>query len=342
MEKILSQDEVDALLKGLDDGQVEAATPAAPSATATAVPKQSARVDEPPADVRVFDLTSQDRIVRGRMPTLDIINDRFAKIHRVSLSGALRRMLDINVCPAEMIKFGEFTRTLPVPTSLHILKPDMLRGHALFMIESRLIFNLVDCFFGGSGRSSYKIEGRDFTSIEYRVINKVVKMALKDMDQAWEPISPVVFNYVRSEVNPQFAAIIPPTDVAIVVRFEVEMDRLMGRMAMVLPYSTIEPIRSKLYASYQSDQLEVDSEWSNRMQRRLHEVTVEMIVELGRTSLKGSELLNMEIGDVIMLDHDVNKPLTVRVEGVPKFSATAGVHHGNQAFRICGDVTGGD
>lgn len=331
MEKILSQDEVDALLKGLSDGDVEAAAP-----------KQAVKIEETPSDIRPFDLTSQDRIVRGRMPTLDIINDRFAKIHRVSLSGSLRRMLDINVCPAEMIKFGEFTRTLPVPTSLHILKPDQLRGHALFMIESRLIFNLVDCFFGGSGRSSYKIEGRDFTSIEYRVINKVMKMALKDMDQAWEPISPVVFNYVRSEVNPQFAAIIPPTDVAIVVRFEVEMDRLMGRMAMVLPYSTIEPIRTKLYASYQSDQLEVDSEWSTRMRRRLREVNVEVIVELGRTTLKGSELLSMDVGDVIMLDKDVNRPLEVMVEGVPKFCATAGIHHGNQAFRICDEAPGGE
>ncbi|MFZ2445923.1 MAG: flagellar motor switch protein FliM [Syntrophobacteraceae bacterium] len=327
MEKILSQDEVDALLKGLSDGDIEN-------------PKEAAA--EEVGDVRAFDLTNQDRIVRGRMPTLDIINDRFAKLHRISLSGALRRMLDINVCQAEMIKFGEFTRTLPVPTSLHILKPELLRGHALFMIESRLIFNLVDCFFGGSGRSSYKIEGRDFTSIEYKVINKVVKMALNDMDQAWEPIAPVTFNFVRSEVNPQFAAIIPPTDVAIVVRFELEMDRLLGRMALVLPYSTIEPIRTKLYASYQSDQLEVDSEWAGRMRKRLHEVTVEVMVELGKTHLKGSELLDMEVGDVIMLQNDVKKPLTVKVHGIPKFRATPGICRGNQAFQVCEDIVGGE
>ena len=163
MEKILSQDEVDALLKGLCDGDIETT-------------KESASAQE---NVRSFDLANQDRIVRGRMPTLDIINDRFAKTHRISLSGSLRRMVDINVCQAEMIKFGEFIRTLPVPTSLHILKMEPLRGHVLFMIESRLIFNLVDCFFGGSGKGSYKIEGRDFTSIEYRVINKVVKQVLR-------------------------------------------------------------------------------------------------------------------------------------------------------------------
>ncbi len=322
MEKILSQDEVDALLRGLSDGEIEAK------------PENSASE----INVKTFDLANQDRIVRGRMPTLDIINDRFAKIHRIALSGSLRRMLDINVCQAEMIKFGEFIRTLPVPTSLHILKMDPLRGHVLFMIESRLIFNLVDCFFGGSGRGSYKIEGRDFTSIEYRVINKVVKQVLVDMDQAWQPITPVTFNFVRSEVNPQFATIIPPTDVVIVVRYELEMDRMMGRMALVLPYSTIEPIRAKLYASYQSDQLEVDEAWILRLKQLLQDVPVEIMIELGKTSLKGSELVNMEVGDVIMLDSEVNLPLTVKVEGIPKFKANPGIFRGNQAFQICGEI----
>ena len=276
------------------------------------------------------------------MPTLDIINDRFAKIHRIWLSGALRRMLDINVCQAEMIKFGEFIRTLPVPTSLHILKMEPLRGHVLFMIESRLIFNLVDCFFGGTGKGSYKIEGRDFTSIEYRVINKVVKQVLQDLDQAWQPISAVSFGFVRSEVNPQFATIIPPTDVVIVVRFELEMDRMMGRMALVLPYSTIEPIRSKLYASFQSDQLEVDAEWIVRLRKLLHDVPVELSVELGSTFLKGEELMNMEIGDIIMLDSDANMPLLAKVEGVPKLRVTPGICRGYMACQVQSDINDGD
>jgi flagellar motor switch protein FliM len=273
------------------------------------------------------------------MPTLDIINDRFAKIHRISLSGSLRRMIDINVCQAEMIKFGEFIRTLPVPTSLHILKIEPLRGHVLFMIESRLIFNLVDCFFGGTGKGSYKIEGRDFTSIEYRVINKVVKQVLQDLEQAWQPITSVSFGFVRSEVNPQFATIIPPTDVVIVVKFELEMDRMMGRMALVLPYSTIEPIRSKLYASFQSDQLEVDAEWIERLKKLIREVPVEISAELGTTTLKGSELMNMEIGDVIVLNHDAGRPILVKVEGIGKLRATPGIYRGNMAFQVHSDIS---
>lgn len=318
VEKILSQDEVDALLRGLSDGEIEA-------------PKEETAAFD---GIRSYDLTSQDRIVRGRMPTLEIINDRFARLHRVTLSGSLRRIIDITVTQTEMLKFGEFIRTLPVPTSLHILKLDPLRGHVLLVVESRLIFNLVDCFFGGSGRSSFKIEGRDFTSIEHRVISKVVKATLKDLDQAWKPVTPVNFQFVRSEVNPQFATIVPPSDLVIVVHFEMELDRLIGKIILCLPYSTIEPIRSKLYASYQSDQLEIDLEWAARFKKRLTDIPVEVLVELGRTTLKGRELLSIEVGDVVTLDHDVNEPLTVKIQGVPKFKATPGIYKGNQSFQI--------
>lgn len=320
MEQVLSQDEVDALLKGLSDGEIEAETAAAPA--------------EDQSGIRPYDLTSQDRIIRGRMPTLEIINDRFARVHRVTLSGALRKVVDITVTQKEMIKFGDFTRTLPVPTSLHVLKMEPFRGHVLLVVESRLIFNLVDCFFGGSGRSSFKIEGRDFTSIENRVINKVVRMALRDLEQAWSPVTPVAFKFVRSEVNPQFATIVPPTELVIVVHYELELDTLMGKIILCLPYSTIEPIRSKLSASYQSDQLEVDYSWTRRFIRQLREIPVQICVHLGRTEIKGQDLLRLEKGDIIVLDQDVNHPLTVTVEKVPKYKAHAGVHQGNHAVKI--------
>jgi len=326
MEHVLSQDEVDALLKGLDGGEIETETDAA-------------QPDDGQKGIRPYDLTSQDRIIRGRMPTLEIINDRFARVHRITLSGALRKVVDITVTQKEMIKFGDFIRTLPVPTSLHVLKMEPLRGHVLLVVESRLIFNLVDCFFGGTGRSSFKIEGRDFTSIEQRVINKVVRMALKDLEEAWNPVTAIAFKFVRSEVNPQFATIVPPTELVIVVHYELEMDSLMGKIILCLPYSTIEPIRSKLSASYQSDQLEVDFSWTRRFIRRLREVQVSLTVELGRTQIKGQDLLRLEKGDVILLDQDVSHPLLVTVEGVPKYRAEPGIHKGNQAVKIVELIT---
>ena len=323
MEKILSQDEVDALLRGLSDGKIEG----------------EGAVEEDQDGIHAYDLTSQDRIIRGRMPTLEIINDRFARIHRITLSGSLRRVVDLTATQTEMIKFGEFIRTLPVPTSLHVLKMEPLRGHALLVVESRLIFNLVDCFFGGTGKSSFKIEGRDFTSIEHRVIHKVVQATLKDLDQAWRPVIAVNFQFVRSEVNPQFATIVPPSDIVIVIHFELELDRLIGKMILCLPYSTIEPIRSKLYASYQSDQMEVDVEWIERMRKRLHEVEVDILIELGKSMVKGHDLLHLEPGDVLMLNQDMNEPLIVKVQGVPKFKAFAGVSRGNMAFQISDTIT---
>jgi flagellar motor switch protein FliM len=209
-----------------------------------------------------------------------------------------------------------------------------LRGHALLVVESRLIFNLVDCFFGGTGKSNFKIEGRDFTSIEQRVIHKVVQGTLTDLDQAWKPVIPINFQFVRSEVNPQFATIVSPTDVVVVIHFELELDRLIGKMILCLPYSTIEPIRERLYASYQSDQLEVDNEWIARLKKRLREIQVDLLVELGKTSVTGRDLLKLQKGDVLLLDQDVGRPLTVKVQGIPKFKAFAGNHKGSRAFQI--------
>ncbi len=320
MEKILSQEEVDALLRGLSDGEIETSE------------EEGEELDD--SGIRPYDLTGQDRIIRGRMPTLEIINERFARLFRVTISSTLRRVVDISTTNTDMIKFGEFMKTLPVPTSLHIIKMDPLRGHALLVVESKLIFNLLECFFGGTGRSHFKIEGRDFTTIENRIIARIVQSALTELENAWKPVIPINFQYVRSEVNPQFAAIVPPSDLVIVVHFEFEMDQSIGKMLLCLPYSTIEPIRSKLHASYQSDQLEIDETWLNRLKKRLCEVEVEVKAELGRTSITAEDLLKLNVGDVLVLNQDVGHPLDVLVEGVLKFKAYPGVFKGSKAVKI--------
>ncbi len=320
MEKILSQEEVDALLRGLSDGEIETSD------------EEAEEVDD--SGIRPYDLTGQDRIIRGRMPTLEIINERFARLFRVTISSTLRRVVDISTTNTDMIKFGEFMKTLPVPTSLHIIKMDPLRGHALLVVESKLIFNLLECFFGGTGRSHFKIEGRDFTTIENRIIARIVQSALTELENAWKPVIPIDFQYVRSEVNPQFAAIVPPSDLVIVVHFEFEMDQSIGKMLLCLPYSTIEPIRSKLHASYQSDQLEIDETWLNRLKKRLCEVEVEVKAELGRTSITAEDLLRLNVGDVLVLNQDIGHPLNILVEGVLKFKGYPGVFKGSKAVKI--------
>ena len=318
MSKILTQDEVDALLKRMSGGEIETETDSV----------------EEDSGITVYDLTNQDRIIRGRMPTLEIINDRFARILRTTLSSSLRKVIDVSAFSIDMIKFGEFMRALPVPTSLHIFKVDPLRGHGIIVIETKLVFNLVDNFFGGSGRSYVKIEGRDFTAIENKLINKVILMALEDLEKAWNPVHSLQLTFVRSETNPQFASVVAPTEVVIVIKFELELEQTVGTLIICLPYSTIEPIRSKLYAGFQSDQLEVDHEWINRFIDQVRQAAVHISVELGRTTISSRTLLNLKEGDVIQLDQDVTVPLIAKVEGVPKFTGYAGKSKGNKAFQI--------
>ncbi|MBI3014039.1 MAG: flagellar motor switch protein FliM [Candidatus Tectomicrobia bacterium] len=318
MGQVLSQEEVDALLRGVSDGEIET---------------ESEEVVDP-SGVIPYDLTSQERIIRGRMPTLEIINQRFARLFRTSISAALRRVVDVSPISTDMVKFGEFLKTLPVPTSLNVFRLDPLRGFGLMVLETKLVFSLIDIFFGGSGRPSMKIEGRDFTPIEHRIIKNVVTMALQDMENSWVPVHPIKIAYVRTEINPQFVGIVPPTDVVVVISFEMETDQSTAAMIICIPYSTIEPIRAKLQAGFQSDRLEIDRTWIARVKEQLEEAQVNLVVELGRTSIKAQEVLKLRVGDVIPLDSDASEDLLVKVEGIPKFRGRPGVFRGNKALKV--------
>jgi len=318
MDKILSQEEIDALLKGMSDGQVDT-TP------------------EPAKDsdgIRVYDLTNQDRIIRGRMPTLEIMNDNFSRLFRNSLSLSLRRIVDVSCRGVQMQKFGEYIRNLQVPSSLHVFKMEPLRGHAILSLDPKLIFTLVDIFLGGSGKLSFRVEGREFTAIESKLIRKVVNLVYADLEKAWISIQPVTIRHVRSEINPQFASIVAPTDLVIFIPFTVELVQISGGISLCIPYSMIEPIKAKLYSSYQSDQLETDQNWIHRFGEHLQGVKVEISVELGKRSLMLEELLNLKIGDLLPLDQDITAPLIAKVAGVPKFTGRAGVCGEKKAFQV--------
>ncbi|WP_419787939.1 flagellar motor switch protein FliM [Pseudodesulfovibrio sp.] len=317
MSKILEQDEVDALLRGLSGGDVE---------TETEIPEDDSGVVS-------FDLANQDRIIRGRMPVLEIVNDRFSRLCTNALANTMRKRVDINPISIDMSKFGDFMRSLPVPTSISIFKMDPLRGNALLVVDSRLVFALVENFFGGAG-SQPKVEGRDFTPIEQAIVERVVKIALANMEESWKPVHEVHVEMVRTEVNPQFAAIVPPSDVVIVVTFEVELENAIGSLIVCLPYATMEPIRSKLHASFQSERLEVDHVWINRFKERLMETPVEVVIRLGRTSISGRQLLYLQEGDIILLDTDEDELLEAEVEGVRKFYGLPGRVKGNKAFKV--------
>jgi flagellar motor switch protein FliM len=318
MSEILTQEEVDNLLSGLSSGQVEVET-------------DKAMRDE---DAAVYDFNSPRQVIRNKLPTFEIINDRFATGARDSLSNMLHHSLDINTESISTIKFSEFGRSLPVPTSLHVFRMDPLRGHALLVLESQLVYNLIDTFFGGKATGKTKIEGREFTSIESIMIRKVVSACLKDLENSWKSIERVKTVYIRSEVNPQFAAIALPNDLVLVVKFEVELEKSRGMISLCLPYSMVEPIQGKLAAGYQSDALEIDHAYRACLKAIILNSGVECKVELGRTEITGERLVNLKIGDIIQLDQDADKSVLGLIEEIPKFKGYAGIQRGFQAFSI--------
>lgn len=317
MEKILSQEEIDALLRGMSDGQVDT------------TPEE---MDE--SGIVPYDLTNQDHIIRGRMPTLEIIDDNFCRLFRNSLSLSLRKLIEVDSRGVQMMKFGEFLRTLPGPSSLHVFRIEPLRGHALLVLDSNLVFTLLDIFFGGSGKTSFRVEGREFTAIESRLIRKVVNMIFKDLEKAWNTVHPVSIRHVRSENNPQFVSISPPTDLVIMIPFGLGLEQFTGLITLCIPYSMIEPIKGKLVSGYQNDPLGIDRSSVERLLHGLKSAEVEVVVELGRGSIMVQDLLKLGVGDVLPLENEVTDLMTAKVQGAPKFLGRAGVLGGNKAFQI--------
>jgi flagellar motor switch protein FliM len=318
MNQVLTQDEINSLLRGLSDGEVE---------------PDSVEAAEH-SNAKKFDLANQERIIRGRMPTMELIHDRFARQFRTSLAKFLGRTCFANVGGIETIKFGLFMKKLPLPSSLHIFRMPPLSGYALMVVSSPLVYGIVDSLFGGSGQGRVKIEGREYTPIETRLIGKVVMTALDVLKDAWAPIHPVDFVYVRSEFNPLAIAIVPPTDVVIIVTIEVELEQESTTLTLCTPYSTIEPLRSKLATGFQSTRLEADSGVMRRMEGNLKQTMANLSVELATGQIKTSDFLNLKVGDVISLDKTPSEEAVVKIEGSPKFYSYLGSYRGNRAFRI--------
>lgn len=325
MNQVLSQNEVDALLSAVSDNRIDADDGGASSDSASGVVH--------------YDLANQDRIIRGRMPTLDIIHDRFIRLFRVTLSNSLRKMANISVNSTGPLKFSEFMNSLPLPSCLNILRLDPLRGAAVMVIESKLLYALVDSFFGGNDVPYTKIEGKDFTQIEIKIARRVILQAIDDLEKAWEPVYQLKIGYSRTEINPQFVAVVPPSDVVIATTFDVELEKVSGTIKLVIPYATLEPIKSKLSVGFQSEQLEVDFIWINRIKEKIMQTWVNVLVKLGDAHITIRDLIDLEPGDILQLNTDAALPLDVSVEGISKFRGIPGLLKGNRAIKVTESLT---
>jgi flagellar motor switch protein FliM len=315
MQDLLSQDEIDALLNGVDSGSV--ATEAPPPV---------------PGEARSFNFATQDRIVRGRLPTLEMINERFARLFRIGLFNMLRRSPELSVVGIEMAKFSEYTHSLFVPTSLNLVRVKPLRGTALFIFEPRLVYSVVENFFGGDGKIHTRIEGREFTPTEMRVVQLLLKQAFADLSEAWSPVMDMEFEYMNSEVNPHFANIVSPSEIVVVSRFKIELEGGGGDLHITFPYSMIEPIRDQLDTGLQSDRVEKDERWSLALREQLQEAEVEIGSQLGSMSLSLRQLLQLKPGDVLPMN--LPKTIDLCVEEMPVFRGSFGVSNGRNAVKI--------
>jgi len=318
-EEFLSQEEVDALLRGLGDGELE-----------TGTDENTGYI----SGVESFDLTIQEKMITSRLPTLNIINQMFCKLFQNTFSKLMRRSVQVSTLSTNNIKFGDFQSSLPFPSCLHIFSMDPLRGHGLVVVENKLISAVIDTIFGGTGTQKTEITGRDFSSIEIRMIKSMIISTLKDLEKSWRPVRTLKTNLVRSEVNPQFAAIVTPNDIVLVLLFKIEMENISGTLTICLPYTAIEPIIPKLKTEFQSEKMEVDHVWVSRLRAKLLATELELVAELGTTTITPQDLMKYKVGDTIILGGDVSDPLLLKVEQIPKFKGFSGVSRGNKAVQL--------
>ncbi|MFC6439372.1 flagellar motor switch protein FliM [Bowmanella sp. JS7-9] len=315
MTDLLSQDEIDALLHGVDDVEEDDV-------------ESSVSAD----GLIEYDFSSQDRIVRGRMPTLEMVNERFARHMRVSLFNMMRRSAEVSINGIQMIKFGEYVHTLFVPTSLNMVRLRPLKGTGLITMEARLVFILVDNFFGGDGRFHAKIEGREFTPTERRITQMLLKLIFEDYKEAWAPVMDVSFEYLDSEVNPAMANIVNPTEVVVISSFHIELDGGGGDFHVALPYSMLEPIRELLDAGVKSDKEDTDLRWSKALRDEILDVEVEVSAELLEFELPLSEIMELKAGDIIPVE--LPEYVIMSVENLPTFRTKLGRSRDNLALQI--------
>ena len=313
-DNFLSQEEVDALLKGVNGDQDEGGSL------------------EDDSGVRPYNLATQERIVRGRMPTLEIINERFARLLRIGLFNFLHRSSEVSIGPVRVSKYSEFIRNLVVPTNLNLVHMKPLRGTALIVFDPNLVFLLVDNLFGGDGRFHTRVEGRDFTQTEQRIIQRILSIVFENYAKSWEPVYPIEFEYIRSEMNTQFANIATPNEVVVSTTFTIELGPVSGEMHFCTPYSMIEPIRDLLTSSLQGETLEMDKRWIRLMTQQIQTAEVEIVADLGVAKSTLGKVLNMKVGDIIPMT--VPSTVEAKIDGVPVMECTYGRLNGQYALKV--------
>lgn len=322
-QQILSQDEVDALLQGI-----------------TGESQKLEEEEVPAGGIRDYDIASQERIVRGRMPTMEIINERFARNIRIGLFNLIRKSPEVSVGAIKVQKYSAFLREIVVPTNFNIVSVKPLRGSGLVVCDPTLVFAVIDSLFGGNGKFHTRIEGRDFSPTEQRIINRLVDVIREEYKKAWQGIYPLELEYQRSEMQPQFANVATPSEIVVTTSFTLEVGDTTGTVHFCIPYATLEPIRDILYSTVQGDSAEPDRRWVKLLTHQIQAAEVELVAELGTAPATVEQLLSLKPGDFLELD--LAPAIEAKVDGVPVFECQYGTSNGKYAIRIEKLLTGQD
>ncbi|MDH3208851.1 MAG: flagellar motor switch protein FliM, partial [Burkholderiaceae bacterium] len=289
--------------------------------------------------VRTYDIASQERIVRGRMPTMEIINERFARNIRIGLFNFIRKAPEVSIGGIKIHKYTAFLREIVVPTNFNIVSVRPLRGSGLIVCDPTLVFAVIDALFGGSGKYHTRIEGRDFSPTEVRIIMRLVEVVSTEYRKAWQGVYPLELEYQRSEMQPQFANIATPNEVVVSSSFTLEIGDISGTIYFCIPYSTLEPIRDVLYSTIQGgDSTGPDRRWVNLLSSQIQAADVELVAELGHAPTTVEQLLAYKPGDFIELD--LRPEIKAKVAGVPVFDCHYGISNGKYALKIDQLLTG--
>ncbi len=319
MNQMLNQDEIDALLgpqAGSDDSYLDSGRNSG------------------------YDLANQERNIHNRMATLGLINERFARNIRVTLYNFLRKTPEVSIQGIKICKYEEYINSLFIPTSINVVKMHPLKGNALFIADSKLVFTVVENFFGGEGKVNFKVDIRDFTPTEIRVIRMLLDNFFNDLKEAWAPIINIQFEYKGMEVNPSLANLVNLSEMMIISKFRIELEGGGGDFHISLPYSMIEPLRELLSASVPTEKETSDDKWSHLIKERILDANVDLCCILAQKKLPLKDVMKFKKGEVLNIE--IPEQITLKINNIPLFNSLFGTFEGKYAVKIVDKIKNSD
>lgn len=324
MDQVLSQAEIDALLGGISEGEIPTEAAAVEE---TVVAEQQRQVQD-------FDFMRFTKGKKEKLPALEFIYDRFSKSFRSALSLFMEREIEVGAVPAQYVEYNEFIKTLPLPTNMNIVVTENLNGFFIVIFDAKLIFSVLETVFGSATISPARIEGREFTKIEFNVIKKLIDLVSAEMEKAWEPVYEINCKYSRSEINPNYITMVAKEETVSLNEFSIEIGDITSWMKICMPYGVLESIKGYLISTPSREDMDMREKWFARIRERIMDVPVEIRAILGRKRMPLQEFAGLGTGNVIMVDRYVDDAIDIEIYKRTKFRGKMGVFKGSKAVKV--------